>query len=214
MTDIFQEVDEEVRAERYKKLWQKYGWIVIAAAVVLVIGVGGYEGWKAYRQDLQLEESTRYSNALETIESGNAQQGVAELTALAEEGSYGYGELAAFEAARARIEAGEVEAGVAAYREIAEDGSADPSLRAMARLLAVMNGLEQGDPADLQADLAPLTETGNPFRPAALELAAMIALRQGDTQTARERYAQIADDPAAPQGLRTRAAQMLNGLGD
>ncbi|MEX2408419.1 MAG: tetratricopeptide repeat protein, partial [Rhodovibrionaceae bacterium] len=179
MTDIFQEVDEEVRAERYKKLWQKYGWVVIAAAVLLVIGVGGYEGWKAYRQDQQLEESVRYSSAMDAIGSGNAQQGIAELEALAEDGSYGYSELAAFEAARARIEAGEVEVGVAAYREIAADGSADPSLRAMARFLAVMNGLEQGNPADLQAELAPLIEARNPLRPAALQLSAMIALQQG-----------------------------------
>lgn len=213
MTDIFQEVDEEVRAERFRKLWQKYGWIVITAAVLLVVGVGGYEGWKAYREDQQLQESSRFSSAVDALEAGETQQGLAALESLAAEGSYGYAQLAAFEAARAKIEAGDTAAGVAAYRDIATDDAMDPSLRSLARLLAAMNGLEQGDPASLQADLEPLTETGNPLRPAALELSALIALRQGDVAAARERYSQIADDPAAPQGIRTRAAQMLNGLG-
>lgn len=213
MTDIFQEVDEEVRAERYKKLWQKYGWVVVTAAVLLVIGVGGYEGYKAYRMDQQLEESTRYASGLAAVESGNAQQGIAELSALAAEGSYGYAGLAAFEAARARVESGDAEGGVAAYRAIVEDGSVDSSLRAMARLLAVMHDLDQGDPAALQSELEP-TQAGNAFRPAALELSALLALRQGDQAAARARYTEIADDPAAPQGMRTRAAQMLTGLGE
>lgn len=214
MTDIFQEVDEEVRHERYKQLWQKYGWVVIAAAVLLIVGVGGYEAWKAYRQDQQLEEATRYTQALDALQAGNVENGLDTLTQLAEDGSYGYSQLAAFEAARARIEAGDLAAGVAAYRGIAEDSDVDSSLRDMARLLAVMHGLDQSDPANLQAELAPLTEPGNPFRPAALELSALLALEQGDTAAARERYTQIADDTSAPQGFRTRAAQMLTALGE
>ena len=37
MSDIFHEVDEEVRREQLKKLWQKYGWLVIAACVLVVL---------------------------------------------------------------------------------------------------------------------------------------------------------------------------------
>ena len=214
MTDIFQEVDEEVRHERFKQMWRKYGWIVVAAAVLLIVGVGGYEGWKAYERDRQLGESAQFSQALNKADNGNLEAGIAELSTLATEGAYGYGDLAAFEAARLRIENGDLAGGVATYREIAGDSSVDPSLRQMARLLAVMHGLDQGDPAALEADLEPLTQEGNPFRPAALELAALLALRQGDAEAARQRYALVADDATAPQGIRTRAAQMLSALGE
>ena len=214
MTDIFQEVDEEVRHERYKQLWRKYGWVVIAAVIALVVGVGGYEAWKAYRQDQQLSEAAAYNEALATIQNGNLEAGAEAMSQLAEDGSYGYAQLAAFEAARARIEAGQVQQGVDAYRAIAADGGVDESLRDMARLLTVMHGIDLGDPAGLQGELAPLTEEGNPFRPAALELSALLALEQGDRATARERYAQIADDTSAPQGYRTRATQMLATLGE
>lgn len=214
MTDIFQEVDEEVRHERYKQLWKKHGWVVVVAAVALIVGVGGYEAWNAYRQDRQLEEAARYGEAMGTIQNGNLEAGVEAMSRLAEDGSYGYAQLAAFEAARAQIEAGRTEQGVAAYRAIAGSADYDDSLRDLARLLAVMHGIGLGDPAGLQDEIAPLTEAGNPFRPAALELSALLALEQGDRATARQRYAAIADDTAAPQGYRTRATQMLATLGE
>ena len=44
MSDIFHEVEEEVRREHYEKLWKKYGNYVIAVASVLVLGVA--YGWK------------------------------------------------------------------------------------------------------------------------------------------------------------------------
>ena len=187
---------------------------MVTAAVLVVLGVGGYEGWKAYERDQQLGESSQYSQALNKAENGNLDGGISELSTLAEEGSYGYSELASFEAARLRIENGDLDGGIAAYREIAQDSGTDQSLRSMARLLAVMHGLDRGEPAALEADLEPLTQEGNPFRPAALELGALLALRQGDTETARQRYTLISDDATAPQGIRTRAAQMLAALGE
>ena len=46
MSDIFQEVDEEVRRERLMQLWKRYGNFVIAAAVIVVLGVGGWRGYQ------------------------------------------------------------------------------------------------------------------------------------------------------------------------
>jgi len=42
MSDIFQEVEEDVRRERYEQLWKKYGNYMVAAAIVVVMAVGGY----------------------------------------------------------------------------------------------------------------------------------------------------------------------------
>ena len=45
MADIFQEVDEEVRREQLKKLWERYGNLIIAACVLVVVGVGAWRGY-------------------------------------------------------------------------------------------------------------------------------------------------------------------------
>ena len=52
MADIFHEVDEEVRREQLKKLWERYSVYIIAAAVLIVVGIAawrGYEYWVAKR---------------------------------------------------------------------------------------------------------------------------------------------------------------------
>ena len=60
--------------------------------------------------------------------------------------------------------------------------------------------------------LAPLTATSNPWRPIALELTAVARLKSGDKSGALEVYKTLADDVAAPQGLRARAAEMAAAL--
>ena len=46
MSDIFREVDEEVRRDQFKKLWERYGIFIIALAVLFVAAVGGWRGYQ------------------------------------------------------------------------------------------------------------------------------------------------------------------------
>ncbi len=62
--------------------------------------------------------------------------------------------------------------------------------------------------------LEPLFAAGNGFRPLAMELDAILALREGDREKARQLYTEIADNLTAPPGLRSRAAQVLASLGE
>ena len=48
VADIFHEVDEEVRRERLKKLWERYSIFIIALAVLIVAGIGGWRGYEWY----------------------------------------------------------------------------------------------------------------------------------------------------------------------
>ena len=82
----------------------------------------------------------------------------------------------------------------------------------MATVLSVMLQVDKGDPATLTARLDPLTGNDEPYRFVALELKAVIALRDGRREDARQIYADLADDAAAPQTLRARAAEMASAL--
>ena len=59
MGDIFQEVDEEVRRDRFNKFWKEYGAYVIAAAVALVLGTAASVGWREYNAQRQQEDSEK-----------------------------------------------------------------------------------------------------------------------------------------------------------
>lgn len=214
---LFREVDEDLRHEQMAKLWSKYGGVVIAAALVIVLSVAGYQGWQAWERSVRQDEAARYAAAVRMLEQNNPQAATEALGALAAEADTGYGAVAALRRAALLAEQGDAQAAVEAYQAVAADGSVDIAFRDLARLLAVLHRMEGGDdaaPADaLIADLQPLTDPANPFRFSALELTAVLSLKQGDEARARDLYKALAEDAGAPQGVRGRARQMLAALG-
>ena len=61
MADIFDEVNEDLRAERAKQFALRYGWLAALLAALLVGGVGAWQGWRWYhgRQVKLLERHWR-----------------------------------------------------------------------------------------------------------------------------------------------------------
>ena len=99
------------------------------------------------------------------------------------------------------------------YDQPFADSSALPELRSAATLLAAMHVAITASVAEVEREVAPLTAGDGPWRHVALELVAVAAIKAGDVAKARQVYSQIADDGAAPQALRGRAAEMLAALG-
>ena len=213
VTDIFREVEEEIRQERYAKLWAKYGKYVIAAAVAVVLATAGTVAWRDYQQKERAAESERYAAGMMMIAENKLPQAADAFAALAKEAGGDYGALARLEEAGLRAQAGDQAGAERAYDELAGDSSAKRSLRDLAVLLAVMHDLDKVDPAEGRARLKPLLADDNPWRFSARELTALLALRVGDTVAAKEAYKTVADDQNAPPALRARATEMLASLG-
>ena len=60
MGDIFREIDEELRQERFERLWKRYGKFIIGAAVAVVLIVGGYKFWEYYSLKQKEKSSVQY----------------------------------------------------------------------------------------------------------------------------------------------------------
>ncbi len=214
MSDIFQEVDEELRRENLAKLWARYGKYVYALAVLLVLATLAVTQWRHYQLHQREAEGARYIAALNLARQGKDQDAVAAFAAIARQASGGHATLARFEDAALKARAGDVDGAVAIYAALAADGSVDSVYRDVATLLAAQYGLKSGEPTAIIAKLAPLTSADNPWHPSALELTALAELKSGDRAAARTTYQRLADDLAAPQGLRARAAEMLTALAE
>ena len=94
VSDIFQEVDEEVRRERLQKLWDKYGIFVIAAAVVVVAAVGAWRGYEWWQMKRATEASSRFEAAIQLATLGKHEDAIKAFSAVAVEGTAGYRTLA------------------------------------------------------------------------------------------------------------------------
>lgn len=212
MADIFQEVDEDLRRDKAADWWKRYGRYVIGAAVAVVVVVAGYKGWQAYDEKLRGERSDAYAEALALIDNGDEARAREALAALSDPTGDGYPLLAALTQARLAAEAGDEAAAEQIWQNLATGGSSGAVMSQLGSLLAVLHSMDDGDPAVLRGELLSLAGPEAPYRFTALELLAVLALREGDESAAREHLIQITDDPAAPSGSRSRAAELLASL--
>lgn len=212
MSDLFREVDEEIRHERYKELWQRYGLWVVGAALALVLLVGAYQGWQAYSRSQAEAAAANYAAALDKVEAGERAAAIQALGELADSAPQGYRLVARFQRAQLQAEAGDRAAAVATWQAIADSGDTPAPYDSLARLFAVMHRMNSGDPAALRSALAPVANGDTPFRHTALELQAVLAAKAGDRDKAVELYKRIADGAEVPRQQRQRATQMIAQL--
>jgi hypothetical protein len=213
VTDFIEEVDEDLRRDQYKKLWDKYGKYVIAAVVALVLGVAGTVVWRDWQKSRRVEETRKVAEAIQLTRT-DPKLGADALASLGRSASIGVATLARLQEAATLARQGDVPRAVEVYDRIAADGSVDSLFRDVAVLLASQYRADGPEAAAAALKLAPLAQESSVWRHPALELTAVIALGQGDRARARDIFRRLADDPTAPAGIRARAAEMVAALAE
>ncbi len=225
MVDIFDEVEEDLRAERAQALLKRYGGLIIALAVLVTGAAGGWQAWRWWQARQDLAAAAAFLAAMSTAQtvgpqiagsSANAASQKAAIEAfdqVAATAPDGYRTLARLRAAALQADLGNLPAATAIYDQVAADSAAGPLLRDLASLLWVQRQLDTGDPARLEARLKPLAEADNPWHALATEDLALLDLRQGHTDAAKATLHRLAGDVTLPQDLRGRANLLLNRLG-
>lgn len=227
MADIFQEIEADLRADRMRGLLTRYGKVVGAAAIVVALGVLGWQGSVWWHARQQRHVAAAYFAAVQELggvhPAGGAAGGNAKAEALFARLSRnstpaGYRTLARLRAAELAAGNGQQKLALSLWHEVASDPAAGPLFSGLARLLWVMhqiNGVKPGsDVAPLKSELQPLLMPGDPWRPMAEEATALIAMAEGDKAAARKTFATLQSDPGAPQGLRARAGALLAHLSE
>jgi len=211
VSDIFREVEEDVRRERLEKLWKQYGDYVIAGVAVIVVGVGGYKLWQHYEAQQQMKASAAFIVAQQLSESGRTDQAAQDFAAIAKHAPSGYATVAKLAEADALLASGKKDEAVALYKSIAEKNSTD--LGDVARIRAAWALADSASKSDLQALLAPLNDAKSSWRFMAREILAYCDFRNGDMKQSQSEFEGIANDPAAPSVLRQRARAMISLIG-
>lgn len=212
MTDIFTEVEEDLRRERAKRLWDRYGWIATAAVLLVVLGTAAWQGWKWYEAREAAAAATRYLAAVRAAEGGDQAAAAAAFASLTRDAPAGYRLLARFHEAAARARAGERDIAIGLWDQLAADAATPQPYRDLATLMSVLHQLDGGDPAALSSRLAPLERADGPFRFSARELQAALAERQGQRERAVTILRGLAEASDAPVALRARASETLGAL--
>lgn len=213
MADIFEQVDEALREDRMRTLWRRWGWMVIALAVLIVAGTAVVVGWRSYERSVAEEQTAELTSAFAATAEAEPADAVAQLTALADETGGDIGALARMQAAARALGGDDRATAIALYRQVADDGAVDPALRELATMLAASLAVGSEDLDSLRNQLAAMEASNSPWRFWAGEIIAAAAIDAGDLALARERLTAISDDAEAPIGMRARAAELLAAIG-
>jgi len=210
VADIFHEVDEEVRREQLKKLWDRYSIYVIALAVLIVAGVSGWRGYEYWVAKKAAAAGTAFEAAATLSEQGKYAEAETAFAKVAADAPPGYRVLARMRAAGALAQVKPADA-IKAYDELSADASIDTTWQDLAAVRAGMLLVDTTSLAEMQRRLAPLAEPSRSFRHTARELLALSAWRNRDLTAARRYLDMIATDAETPAGTRARA-EVLSGL--
>jgi hypothetical protein len=208
LSDIFQEVDEEVRREQLQKLWERYQNLVYAGVAVILIGVGGWRVYEWWETKQAAEAGSQFEAAVQLSQQGKHAESEAAFAQIAANGTSTYRTLAQIRAA-AEVAASDPKAGIAAYEKIAAVGSVGPVLQDLALLRAGALLVDNGTYADALARLEPLTASGRTFRHTARELLAVAAWRAGDAAALKRWSEAMTSDPETPAATRSRVEMLM-----
>ncbi|MDN3279009.1 tetratricopeptide repeat protein [Frankia sp. RB7] len=204
MSELFDEVDEEVRREQLKKLWDKYSLYFIALMVLVVAAVGGWRGYQYLEAKKAAEAGATFEKAAELSEQGKHAEAETAFADLAAKAPSGYRTLARLRAA-AEASARDPKAAAKMYDDIAADSGVGSEWRDIAKIRAAGLLVDSASYADIQQRLETSAEPKSTFRHSARELLALSAWRNNDVTAARKWVDAIAEDGETPPGLRSRA---------
>jgi hypothetical protein len=203
MSDIFHEVDEDVRRDKTADLWRRYQTPIFVGAFLIVAATGAY----SYFQDTRLKAAeaanARFQAATALANEGKNAEAAAAFDALVKESPAGYAALARIRAAEVRPDKAQA---IAELNAIGEDKNVDKLMQQVALLRASLLVMEGGDREKLERALGPLMTSDGAFKYSAQEWNGLDALANDDFDEAERVFDQVLADTEAPQSMRQRAA--------
>ncbi len=212
MSDVFQEVDEDLRQQEMENLWRRFGPWVISAAVIAIAVSSAFMYWRNHQEAVLGDASDKMLTGIEHIIAGENSEAAVEFASLAEAAPDGYRMLALFQQAAAERLSGNLAGAIIIYDQLADDSAIEENFRDLASLYGGLSAVAYPDFGfeDAESRLGPVASGTSPWRYHALEGLGFAAYDAGRFSDATGYYRQITDDALAPEGIAGRANEMLN----
>ena len=212
MTDLFEEVEEQLRSDRYRTLVRKAApWVVALAGVALAVALAIW-AWQQYHQKVTDKASEQYSAGITAQAQGDNATAEKLWDAVSNSGSKAYKSLALMQLGALKMGDGKpenVKAAVALFDKAAA-AAPDDLIGDAARLKSAFAILDTAPFSEVEGRLTPLMKDGHPYRVQAREALAFAKLLKGDSAGARGDFVVISQSLDAPDSARQRAKAAMD----
>ena len=204
---LLKEIQEDIRRERLIKRGYRYAPYGFVGIVMILAGTLGWILWQDWQQRRDEAQTTHLISALTLMETENPQAAARSLS----EGLEWLGSpketFSRLLEATIRVRANDPTGAVQTLEPVLDDQVYEP-YRSLALFLSILYEIDVQDPAVLERRLLPLLEDDHPWRHHALELQAILAHRQNDTERALDLLSQVQDEETSPETLKSRALML------
>jgi hypothetical protein len=208
LTDLFSEIEQDLRREQASKLWEKYGIYLAGTAVAIVLIAAAIVGWRAWQTSRNEAASTRFDEIVAEAAKQKPEEAAKTFGDFAAETTSGYAAMARIRQAASLTQSGDIKGAVAVYDEIASQSGLSSLIQGLARIKAGLLLVDTASYDEMNARLASLDETDNAWRNSARELLGLAAYKSGKFAEADTNFGAIVADPSSTAGLRDRAHVM------
>ncbi|MGI9392532.1 MAG: tetratricopeptide repeat protein [Parvibaculales bacterium] len=211
---IFREIDSELREERLKNLWKRYGIYLIGACVAIVVTVASMQAWEGWKKKSYGKISMEFESLLQNIEKQDPERAIERLKKFANKSPDGYRALANWQIANLLLEQGKQGEAAQVLQMEAKNRKLPRLIRDISLLAEVSALVDSTSSEMLKNKLATMLSPTHPLRFSARDLIGQSLYREGEYQQSAELYRQILRERNAPPSLIRRSEMMLVLIGD
>ena len=204
MVDVFEQVEGELRSDRYKRLFRTWGPIVAGLLLLALIAALAWWGWQSFQTGKADKASAAYDRGMEALQANNPSGADTAFAEAAKSGDGAYKALALMQQAGIAVSANKTEDAVKLFDDAAK-AAGDPIIADAAALKAVFLIMDTAPLADIQKRLEPLADDKRPLHAFAQEAQAMALLQHGKAADARQIFVQLQLGQDVPDSIRQRA---------
>lgn len=211
VVDVFEEVEEELRSERYRRLFRTWGPWVAGALVLALAAALCWWGWQSWQTSRAETAAAHYDRGMQALSEGETEAADAAFVEAVDTGSPGYKSLALQQRAGIAVSQGRTDEAVALFDDAA-DASRQPLMADLARLKAAYLLMDAAPLDEIEQRLGPIAEDGRPFSAYAREAQGLARIQHGQTAEARPVFALLALGQDVPDVVRQRAQLIQDAI--
>lgn len=207
---FIREVNEELRSDQLRFVWRRFGRLIIAGAVLIVLGTAGYSGYRYWAGNQAGSGGDQFLAAMTLADQNKTDEALAALSAIEKDGHGSYPLLARMRAATLQAQKGDTAGAIAAFSAIGKEADIPVVVRDAARLRAAYLLVDTGTYDQVAAEAQELAVPADAFRHSARDVLGLAAYKAGDLAKARQWFQAIVDDPQSPRNVANRAQMLLD----
>lgn len=209
---FFEEVDEEVRNEKFKELINKYGGYILTFVILVLAFAVGYEKIGEWRINKAEQTNARYVQAVSA--SSDYENNIAELEGIVQTETGLYKDIARLQIANILLDNNQTDKALTVLAQINDDASASDKIREIAAVKLATYKIDSSSYSEIEKILAPIVQKGGAWAPMAKELLAMSAIQNKDMAKARTIYEELLANGNISEEFKARVNDMLASINE